>query len=152
MTAHRLVETLEAAGAERAVDVDAALMCQTFDALGLVGFGKDFHAAEDLCGCGARACQAIKDGAARWIRRPRGRGTFWDTPRSRRCVRVCCTRNGGAQTRRKGMMSSLPACGPFSGWRTHALAGRAWRGGSPRPRLTRRPVRAQPPRCWWATS
>jgi hypothetical protein len=67
MTVHRLVETLEAAGAERAVDVDAALMCQTFDALGLVGFGKDFHAAEDLRGRGARACQAIKDGAARRV-------------------------------------------------------------------------------------
>lgn len=67
MTVHRLVETLQAAGAEQAVDIDAALMCQTFDALGLVGFGKDFHAAEDLRGRGARTCQAIKDGAARLL-------------------------------------------------------------------------------------
>ena len=65
MTVHRLVETLQAAGAEQAIDVDAALMCQTFDALGLVGFGKDFHAAEDLRGRGARTCQAIKDGSKR---------------------------------------------------------------------------------------
>ena len=65
MTVHRLVETLQAAGAEQAVDIDGALMCQTFDALGLVGFGKDFHAAEDLRGRGTRTCQAIKDGAAR---------------------------------------------------------------------------------------
>ena len=65
MTVHRLVDTLQAAGAEQAVDIDGALMCQTFDALGLVGFGKDFHAAEDLRGRGARTCQAIKDGAAR---------------------------------------------------------------------------------------
>ncbi|KAK9836090.1 hypothetical protein WJX81_000576 [Elliptochloris bilobata] len=61
MTVHRLVDTLVAAGPDQAVDIDAALMCQTFDALGLVGFGSDFHAAEDLGGPGARACQAIKD-------------------------------------------------------------------------------------------
>lgn len=37
MTVDRLVRTLEAVGPEQAVDIDAALKCQTFDALGLVG-------------------------------------------------------------------------------------------------------------------
>jgi len=37
MTVDRLVKTLEAVGPEQAVDIDAALMCQMFDALGLVG-------------------------------------------------------------------------------------------------------------------
>ncbi len=37
MTVDRLVKTLEAVGPEQVVDVDAALRCQTFDALELVG-------------------------------------------------------------------------------------------------------------------
>ena len=36
--------------------------CQAFDAIGSVGFGKEFNAAADLQGEGAKACHAVEQG------------------------------------------------------------------------------------------
>ncbi len=44
------------------------LQCQAFDAIGSVGFGKNFNAAADLEGEGAKACHAVEQGLVLPIR------------------------------------------------------------------------------------
>lgn len=61
-TSKVLIETLHRHGAERPVNIDGAVQCQSFDVLGSVGFGKRYEAGADLEGEGAKACQAAEQG------------------------------------------------------------------------------------------
>ena len=61
--ATRLVDRLREHGAEKAIDIDGALQCESFDVIGRVGFGHDFRATADLAGPGAADCRTIKEGA-----------------------------------------------------------------------------------------
>lgn len=47
-TNERLIEALQAAGPDTAVDIDNAAQRVTLDVIGQVGFGKDFGATTDL--------------------------------------------------------------------------------------------------------
>ena len=75
--AERLAARLREQGPDRAIDIDGALQCESFDVIGRIGFNHDFNATEDLLGSGAAGCRTIKEG--------KGQRTFLSAD-------TCCTR------------------------------------------------------------